>query len=179
MVVSEVVRRLTATDFRNPLGDSPIAINLFPQSIGDTAFTSGLVELLSAHPQIARHLMFELHEHGASSYAGAMDGFITQIHALGAKVGLDQFGRGFSSVDYLSTMKIDYVRIDGSFTRGIDAHTENQFFVDSLVKVAHGLDITVYAESVETDQEATMLRSLRVDGLKGYGLVKPSEWASN
>ena len=77
----------------------------------------------------------------------------------------------------MSDIKIDYIKIDGSYTRGIHQDRDNQFFIDSLVKYAHGLEIQVIAESVETREEWDMLKSLKVDGVKGYGVARPADWA--
>lgn len=99
-----------------------------------------------------------------------------RITATGAKTKLDQFCKDFKSFNYLSTLKIDYIKIDGSYTRGIHENKDNQFFVDSVVKFAHGLGIYVIAESVETHEEWDVLRNLRVDGVKGYGVSQLAKW---
>jgi EAL domain-containing protein (putative c-di-GMP-specific phosphodiesterase class I) len=102
--------------------------------------------------------------------------FINQVSALGVQVGLDNFGRGFGSFTYLSTLKVHYLKVDGSFSKDIDQNRENQFFLDAIVKIAHGLDLQVYAKSVETPAEQAMLESLRVDGAQGFGIGGTELW---
>jgi EAL domain-containing protein (putative c-di-GMP-specific phosphodiesterase class I) len=106
----------------------------------------------------------------------AVQAWIRRIAPTGARVGIDHFGRGFSSINYLSTLRIEYIKIDGSFIRGIDQNKENQSFVESLVNIAHGLDILVLADSVETEKELGMVRTLRFDGVQGYGVRRPEVW---
>ncbi len=172
MVVEDVVSRLTQR-----ADGSAVAVNLFPSSIQDAGFVAWLAELLRRHPAVAARLSFEVTEHGVTDKLDALRGWIERIAETGARTGLDQFGRGFTSFDYLSTLKLDYVKIDGGFVRGIDVNKDNQIFVDSLVKIAHGLDIQVIAESVETAGERETLKSLRVDGVKGFGVRRPEPWA--
>ncbi|HUW36562.1 MAG TPA: EAL domain-containing protein [Rhodocyclaceae bacterium] len=171
-VVNEVLVRLGRPENAGVV----MAVNLFPVSIQDGGFVAWLSEALRRNAGAASRIAFEVMEHGATDNLDALRGWVERIAETGARTGLDQFGKGFKSFNYLSTLKIDYVKIDGSYTRGIHENKENQFFVDSLVKFAHGLDIQVIAESVETKDEWEMLRSLRVDGVKGYGVGKPAEW---
>jgi len=172
VVVEEVVSRLA-----QPGEATAVAVNLFPSSIQDAGFIAWLVDLLRRHPAAAARLSFEVTEHGVTDKLDALRGWIERIAETGARTGLDQFGRGFTSFDYLSTLKLDYVKIDGGFVRGIDVNKDNQIFVDSLVKIAHGLDIQVIAESVETPGEREVLKNLRVDGIKGFGVRRPAPWA--
>ena len=173
LVVEDVVARLA----QPANAQMAAAINLFPSSIQDAGFVAWLVELLRRDRGIASRLSFEVTEHGVTDKLDALRGWIERIAETGARTGLDQFGRGFTSFDYLSTLKLNYVKIDGGYVRGIDVNKDNQIFVDSLVKIAHGLDIEVIAESVETPAERETLKSLRVDGVKGFGVKRPEPWA--
>ena len=153
-----------------------MAVNLFPTSIQDGGFVAWLGDMLKNHAAVANRIAFEVMEHGVTDNLDALRGWVERMNESGAMTGLDQVGKGFRSFSYLSTLKLAYIKIDGSFARGIHENRDNQFFVDSLVKYAHGLDIKVIAESVETREEWDALKSLRVDGVKGYGVAKPSAW---
>lgn len=156
--------------------DTIVAVNLFPMSIQNADFLAWLRDELKRHGEAARRIAFEVTEHGIMANPEALRRWVESTAALGVKTGLDQVGKGFKSFGYLSDIKIDYIKIDGSYTRGIDQDRDNQFFIDSLVKYAHGLEIQVIAESVETREEWEMLKSLKVDGVKGYGVNRPAEW---
>ncbi|MGL4994615.1 MAG: EAL domain-containing protein [Deefgea sp.] len=153
-----------------------LAINLFPASISQPNFVSWLMALLAEKPELAAQISFELPEQEALTQLEDLRSFIAKVGALGVQVGLDNFGRGFGSFTYLSTLKVDYLKIDGSFSKDIDQNRENQFFVDAIVKIAHGLDLQVYAKSVETSAEQVMLASLRVDGAQGFGIGGTELW---
>jgi EAL domain-containing protein (putative c-di-GMP-specific phosphodiesterase class I) len=171
-VVSDTLDKLERPEYAETL----VAVNLFPTSIQNESFIAWLLDTLRQHARVAPRIAFEVVEHGATTDLGVLHAWVESVAALGARTGLDQVGRGFKPFSYLSEIKLDYIKIDGSYTRGIDENRDNQFFVDSLVKYAHGLDIQVIAESVETREEWNMLKALRVDGVKGYGVHKPAPW---
>jgi diguanylate cyclase (GGDEF)-like protein len=153
-----------------------LAINLFPASISHPEFVSWLVARLSEQTDLAQQLCFELPEQEAVAQLDDLRRFINQMVQLGVQVGLDNFGRGFSSFSYLSTLKVHYLKVDGSFSKDIDQNRDNQFFMDAIVKIAHGLDLIVIAKSVETPAEQQMIESLRVDGEQGFGVGGTELW---
>lgn len=171
LVVAEVLARLQQRRY----GDATIAVNLFPATLQDTGFVAWLDAALQADPEAARRIAFEVSEYGALEHLDALRTLVNLVRRHGGQFGIDHFGRGFSSFGYLSTLKIDYLKIDGSFIRGIEQQRDNQFLVDAICKIAHGLDLKVIAESVETDAERGMLATLRIDGVQGYGVGMPVE----
>lgn len=146
------------------------AVNLSSSAVCDPEFVEWLCGELQRVPALAERLIIELSERGAVVQIEAVRRLAERVGALSVKVSLDHFGRGFSSFGYLSNLKIDYLKVDGSYIHGIDQDKENQFFVQTLAKIAHGLDMKIIAEFVETQPEWEMLQSLEVDGGQGYWL---------
>ncbi|WP_373974351.1 EAL domain-containing protein [Chitinibacter sp. SCUT-21] len=177
-LIQEFDRVVINLCFKELLKDQSLklAINLFPASILHPEFVAWLVKKLEDNPSIASQISFELPEQEALNELDVLRSFINQVARLGVKVGLDNFGRGFSSFAYLSSLKVDYLKVDGSFSKDIDQNRENQFFMDAIVKIAHGLDLLVIAKSVETPAEQAMLESLRVDGEQGFGVGGTELW---
>lgn len=147
-----------------------LAVNLSPSTVSDPGFIDWLCVELGQSPSLASRLIIELSERGAVDRLDAVRRLAEKVGALSVKVSLDHFGRDFVPFGYLSNLRIDYLKIDGSYIHGIDQNMENQFFVQTLVKIAHGLDIQIIAESVETRQEWETLQSLGVDAGQGYWL---------
>ena len=87
--------------------------------------------------------------------------------------GLDHFGQGFSAFGYLKTLRPDYVKIDGGYSAKLAEDFDNQFFVETLVGVAHSLDIRCIAEMVEDETQRDLLRQLGADGIQGYLVGRP------
>ena len=171
LVVSEVMARLA----RGSDG-VPVAINLFPSSIMDTGFNDWLMRELGAQPEVARQMVFEIAEYGAVEDVVLLKSWVDRIRTTGARTSIDHFGKAFKSFGYLCDTRIDYLKIDGSFISGIAENKDHRFFVESVIKIAHGLDITVVAESVESQAEIDTLTSLGIDALQGYGLARPAAW---
>ena len=171
LVVEEVLARIRQDRY----GRIAIAVNLFGSTIQDASFMRWLETALQADPGAARRMCFEVTEQAALDDLAAMRALVALAHQAGARVGLDHVGRGFASFGYLATVKLDYLKIDGSFIRAIDSQRDNQFLVESICKVAHGLDLQVIAEAVENEQEWAMLTTLKLDGVQGYGVGMPAE----
>lgn len=172
LVVREVMSRL-ATENSPKI---PVAINLFPSSIRDQHFLDWLCDELLNAPAIAAQLYFEVAEYGAVENQQALRSWVDRLRAAGAGTSIDHFGKGFSSFGYLCETRIDSLKIDGSYITGIQHSKDHRFFVESLINIAHGLDITVIAEAVETEEEAKVLADLGIDALQGYGISVPTPW---
>lgn len=170
LVVNAALDKLADSD-----GGPVLAVNLSPASVHDPAFADWLVERLQRRPELARRLMLEASEYGVMSNQDAAAVFLQRLASTEAGFGLDHFGVGAVSFGYLKRFKLAYIKIDGSYTRGIDTTTDNQFLVQSVTDVAHGLDIQVVAESVETEAEWEVLDRLHVDAGQGYFVGHPSE----
>jgi diguanylate cyclase (GGDEF)-like protein len=173
LVVSEVMGRLAKG------GDGvPVAVNLFPNSILDPAFNDWLVAELVRQPAVARQMILEVSEYGAVEDVSRLKSWVDRIRTTGAKTSIDHFGKGFSSFGYLCDTRIDYLKIDGSFISGIQENRDHRFFVESVIKIAHSLDIKVAAETVENDTDIEALTKLGMDAMMGYGIKPPAKWES-
>ena len=170
LVVEAILERMAA----RPYEQDKYAVNLAPGSLHDPDFVNWLYAEVSRRAIHASKLIFEVPEYGAVRELDAVREMVTRLGALGCRFCLDHFGRGVTSFGYLSTLKIHYLKIDGSYIRGIDRDQDNQFFVHSVAGIARGLDIQVIAEAVETQEEWDALRNLRVDGIQGYIAGRPA-----
>jgi diguanylate cyclase (GGDEF)-like protein len=171
LVVAEVLARLQQQRY----GEHIIAVNLFPATLQDGDFVAWLDGALRADPVAAKRIAFEVPEYGALENLDALRALVNLVHRHGSQFGIDHFGRGFASFGYLATLKLDYLKIDGSFIRHIDTQRDNQFLVEAICKIAHGLDLQVIAEAVETEAERSMLATLKIDAVQGFGIGMPGE----
>ncbi len=175
MVIEEVIERLQKPN--RPT--EPIVINLMPASIRDPKFVNWLVTKLHKIPEIAKQIFFEVSEYAISQNMNAVHVWAKQIQSTGAKISIEHFGRGNTSINNIALLRPSYLKIDGSFTHNIEENRDNQQFIHSIVQAAHSHDIAVIAEFVETEQELKMLQNLHVDGVRGYLLSKPILWEKN
>jgi diguanylate cyclase (GGDEF)-like protein len=152
---------------------TPVAINLSPASLDDDAFTDWLVELLHQRESLAPRIILELPEYGASGKLESLKALISRLSPLGVGFSLDHFGKGFTSFAYLRHLNVDYLKVDGSFIRQLGQHEDNRFFIKTIADIAHGLDMKVIAESVESAAVWKILKGLGVDGGRGFLFGRP------
>ncbi|HEC12655.1 MAG TPA: EAL domain-containing protein [Acidiferrobacteraceae bacterium] len=162
-------------DIRGGDDQGILAINLSPGSVHDKGFCDWLEGTLQMAPEACKRLVFEAPEYGVMTDFAAVKAFVERMRGLGCGVGLDHFGAGFTSFGYLKNLKLDYIKVDGSFFRKLEESPENQFFIRSLADIARGLEIKVIAESIETQEEWEILTELHVDAGQGYYLGRPGK----
>lgn len=150
-----------------------IALNLSGRSFDDTqmpSFISKTIEKYQVEPQ---RILFELTE--TETVADIQDAiaFINALHDIGCVVCLDDFGTGFASFAYLKHLKVDILKIDGTFIQNLASSKENRLFVESMVMVAKGLGKQTIAEFVENEATLKACNELGIDMGQGYYLDKP------
>lgn len=169
LVINNVIERILKSD-----ANHIFSVNISASAFDDEDFKKWLLERLKSLGKKANRLIIELPEYGVINRIDSIRSFFLKAAELGAKTSIDHYGKNFSSFSYLYNLKCSYLKIDGGFIRGIQESDENQFFVRSLIDIAHSLDILVIAESVETEQEYQTLQQLNVDGVQGYYVGKPT-----
>lgn len=144
-----------------------IAVNLSAHSIQDAGFRSRLRSLLMSRPLLAKRLWIEVPENGAHGNLDAFRAFYQDMQQAGCKLGLEHFGRQFEKLNLLHDLKLDYVKVDGAFIRGIDGNAGNQAFIKGIANIIHRMGLQVFAESVNTPEELAALTNLGLDGATG------------
>jgi diguanylate cyclase (GGDEF)-like protein len=153
----------------------PVCINLSPRSIMASSFVDWLDSFLNDHPAFAKQLIIETSEHLVRTGDEHMRYLCDMLHKHKAKLSLDHFGIHSGAFGYLNSLSLDIIKIDRSFIRNIQHTPDSQFYVRSLIQIAHSCDITVLAEGVENMQEWECLCQIGVDGGQGYLLGKPED----
>jgi EAL domain-containing protein (putative c-di-GMP-specific phosphodiesterase class I) len=98
---------------------------------------------------------------------------VQALQAFGCTFALDDFGSGMSSFNYLKELPIDFVKIDGSFVKGMLRDSADRAMVEMITHVGHVMGKRIIAEFVETKAIAEALREIGVDYGQGCGIAKP------
>jgi len=98
---------------------------------------------------------------------------LNQLRETGIKIALDDFGVGFSSLNYLRRFQIDYVKIDRSFVQDMCDRMEDSAIVQAIIQMAHSMKLEVVGEGVETKEQHDILNALGCDEFQGYSIGKP------
>jgi len=98
---------------------------------------------------------------------------LKSLKNIGAELALDDFGTGNSSLGYLKEFPVDGTKIDRSFIVGLKREATSRLIVDAVVGLAHGLDMTVVAEGVESIDQLDDVTAMGVDCFQGYYFARP------
>ncbi len=149
------------------------AINLSGQSLGDDKFLPFVIEQLELSGLDASKICFEITETAAVASFSQANRFIQSLKELGCQFSLDDFGTGLSSFGYLKHFPVDYLKIDGSFVRGILHDPIDREMVRSINEIGHLTGKLTIAEFAENEEIIQVLRELGVDYAQGYGISQP------
>ncbi len=100
---------------------------------------------------------------------------INRIKAMGAMISLDDFGTGYSSFNYLTQIPINTLKIDKAFIDNIYHNEKDRYIADTIISLAHKMDIRVIAEGVEDINQLQILQSQMCDIIQGYYFSRPIE----
>ncbi|MBC7918911.1 MAG: EAL domain-containing protein, partial [Rhodoferax sp.] len=151
-----------------------LAINLSASSVADADFRAALTAKLLEHKSLASRLWLEVAESGALKYMAEFRGLCLGLKKAGCHVGLEHFGHQFSQIGALHDLGLDYLKVDSSFVRGIEANAGNAAFLKGLCSIAHNIGLQVLAEGVTTQAEWDTIKALGFDGATGPGVREPS-----
>ncbi|MGA9991179.1 MAG: DUF1631 family protein [Thiobacillaceae bacterium] len=149
------------------------AINISGQSIGSKAFFDFVVAELDKGDIPGHKLIFEITESAAIDNFAHAEEFIRHLRRYGCRFSLDDFGVGFSSYSYLKKLKLDYLKIDGSFVRDMLRNEVDVALVSSMNETSRFLGIKTIAESVENEETLEKLREIGVDFVQGFHTGMP------
>jgi EAL domain-containing protein (putative c-di-GMP-specific phosphodiesterase class I)/GGDEF domain-containing protein len=150
------------------------AINLSAKSLESSIFVASLQKLLAKYPDVRGDIMFEVTESAQITNFSLINGVLQTLRREGHLVCLDDVGAGATSFDYLRSLFVDIVKIDGSYIRGMKQATRNIAFVEAIAHLCQSLNVKTIAEMVETQDEAELLKTLKVNYAQGYYYGKPS-----
>ncbi|WP_426163787.1 EAL domain-containing protein [Pseudoduganella sp. R-34] len=149
------------------------AINLSGASVCDEGLLEFVLEQQRRTGVALEDVCFEITETVAVANLAQAATLIQDLQAQGARFALDDFGAGMSSFAYLKHLPVDYVKIDGSFIKGILHSPTERAMVESINQIAHVMGKQTIAEFVEDDAVLACLRAMGVDFAQGYGVGRP------
>jgi len=150
-----------------------IAVNLSGQSISDPAFLRQVADVVAGANIDHRKLCFEVTETAAITNMDDATAFVEAMRQHGIRFALDDFGAGASGFNYLKTLKVDYLKIDGQFIRHLMDDPLDRATVRCFRDVAAAVGTKTIAEFVENDAIAALLHDIGVDYGQGYLYHRP------
>ena len=151
-----------------------VAVNISARQFTDPrGFALEVTRLLDAIGLDPRYLELEMTESLLLKNVDENVAVLRRLGQLGTRLAVDDFGTGYSSLAYLKQLPIDTLKIDRTFVRDIEVDSDDAAIIQAIIAMAHGLDLRVTAEGVETEGQLKALRGLGCDEYQGYLLAKP------
>lgn len=154
-------------------GLAKLAVNISAASLASDDYIDTLLRRTSAEPGDRRRLMIEVTETAALKDMDAARARLDRLRSAGVKICIDDFGAGSASYEYLRTLPVDIVKLDGAISRSVVNDARSRAMVEHLVALCRTLSVSVVAEQVETEEVAGSLRALGVDMAQGWRFGRP------
>jgi diguanylate cyclase (GGDEF)-like protein len=151
----------------------PVAVNVSPLQFRQ-GHVAGQVAAIAAEAGIDTQLIqIEITESALMQHVASRREELQALRDLGVGVSIDDFGVGYSSLSYLKHLPVDCLKIDRSFVRDMVGDERDTALVAAVIGLAHGMNVRVTAEGVETAKQAAQLRLLECDAAQGYLYYRP------
>lgn len=175
------VIRAAFTAISNITGHNPddniiYNINLSGVSLGKEKLTHFIYSELQKHNIEASRICFEITETAAISNFDQAMKLINSLRKTGFLFALDDFGSGLSSFNYLKTMQVDFLKIDGQLIQGIETDPIAFGMVEAIHKVGQIMGIKTIAEFVSNETILEKLHQLGIDYAQGYAISMPDKF---
>lgn len=152
-------------------------INLSALSLSEAGLMAYIHAQLSAHGIPSDSIGFEITETAAIADFDCALHMIRSLRDYGCKVALDDFGTGMSSFSYLKNLKVDYLKIDGTFVRNMLEDEMDAAIVEAVNAIGHIAGMQTIAEFVEQEAHLEHLSRLGVDYAQGWAVDRPSPFS--
>jgi predicted signal transduction protein with EAL and GGDEF domain len=153
--------------------EHPLSVNVSGKAFSDRELLPLMERDLGAKDVDPTRLVIEFAETAAIADPDHAREFTLAAKGLGCRLALDDFGVGFSSLQHLKDLPVDYLKIDGSFVQDVLHNTVDQHLVKAMVEVARTLDKKTIAEFVGDEQTLQLIRTWGLDYAQGYHVGRP------
>jgi EAL domain-containing protein (putative c-di-GMP-specific phosphodiesterase class I) len=150
-----------------------ISINASPLNLDEPGFDERLLDLCLAHGVAPTAIELEFTEGVLASNGQRVASHLTRLRSAGVKVAIDDFGSGYSSLNYLTCIPADILKIDQSFVRPLGTDPAGEFIVREIIALGHGLGFRLCAEGIETQRAYELLSQMGCDEGQGYLMARP------
>jgi diguanylate cyclase (GGDEF)-like protein/PAS domain S-box-containing protein len=150
-----------------------VMVNLSPRQLASPGLIDRVAHALATQRCPPGSLGFEITETLLIERFDFTVDVLGRLRALGCRVGLDDFGSGYSSLGYLRRLPVDFLKIDRTLTADVDRDPGAVAIVRAVVTMADALGVDVIAEGIETEAQATTLRDIGCASGQGYLLGRP------
>jgi diguanylate cyclase len=153
--------------------DFTMAVNLSGRLLDAPNMIDTIEALLAQHDYPADKLTLEITESAAIESNAATKDFMAHLRHIGVKISIDDYGTGFSTLDYVTSIPASEIKIDRRFVSQMQTSQSDRVVVNSTIQLAHQLGRLAVAEGVEDAETLASLESMGCDVAQGYFISRP------
>ena len=151
-----------------------MSVNLSPRQFQHADLPKQIAAALQESGLSPKDLVIEITESTAMQNSDRTIATLQKLRDMGVRIAIDDFGTGHSSLSYLRRFPIDIVKIDQEFVHEIESSQSDRAIVSAVIGMAHGLNLTVIAEGVETEDQLEFLREQDCEEVQGFLFGQPA-----
>jgi diguanylate cyclase (GGDEF)-like protein len=151
----------------------PVSVNVSRVDIFNPMLGSILTDLVNINGFAPEKMLLEITESAYTDNSQEIIDTVNKLRKNGFKIEMDDFGSGYSSLNMLTSLPIDALKLDMKFIKNITEDTKACRLVEIMIQIARLLEVPVIAEGVETKEQMELLKSIGCDIIQGYYFSKP------
>jgi EAL domain-containing protein (putative c-di-GMP-specific phosphodiesterase class I) len=172
--IGEWVLRKACSDARHLPNDCFVAVNISPVQFMTKDFVGVVRDTMRATGIKPSRLELEVTETAMMQDRDRAAAILKELAEMGISVAVDDFGTGYSNLSYLIDFSFGKLKIDRSFVSRIDTDSSSGAVVSTIVGLSRALGVSIIAEGVETESQATLLRAAGCEVVQGYLIGRPA-----
>jgi EAL domain-containing protein (putative c-di-GMP-specific phosphodiesterase class I) len=157
-----------AAAWRGPLAGLSISINLLPEELARGDYDQWLLAEMAAVGMDPRRVTVEITEGGLIFDSNAAAARLDGLRAAGVRVAIDDFGAGYASLAWLTSLPLDVLKIDRSLVADMVGGERDRIVVKAMIELAHELGMQVVVEGVESTDQLALLSDWGCDYYQGF-----------
>ena len=151
----------------------PVSVNVSRVDIFDPLLGDTLCEITATNGLAPENLLLEITESAYTDDSQQIVDTVSLLRDRGFKIEMDDFGCGYSSLNMLTSLPIDALKLDMKFIRTITSNKKDYELVRIMTEIARLIEVPVIAEGVETKEQMELLKAIDCDVIQGYYFSKP------
>ncbi|WP_296321034.1 EAL domain-containing protein [Treponema sp. UBA3813] len=151
----------------------PVSVNVSRVDISDPDMTDYICKIVNENEISSHDYLLEITESAYTDNSQQIIDIVNNLRNKGFRIEMDDFGSGYSSLNMLTTLPIDALKLDKGFINNIAHGNKEMRMVELILEIAEFLKVPVIAEGVETREQLELLKIAKCDVIQGYYFSKP------
>jgi EAL domain-containing protein (putative c-di-GMP-specific phosphodiesterase class I) len=150
-----------------------MTVNLSKKQLTHPDLVASVADLIKDVGIKPSSLVLEITESTIMDTFDAITPVLSELHKVGVLLAMDDFGTGHSSLGFLNLVPMDILKIDRSFINKTGNTRQHSAIIQSILQLAHAMEMEVVAEGVETEEQVALLQSLECNYCQGFLFSRP------